>query len=347
MTSRIRPVILSGGAGTRLWPLSTAAHPKQLQALIGERTMLQETALRWRGETPPLVVCGLGHVAAITAQLAAVDIDAPELIVEPVARNTAPAVAYAACHIAASDPGDILLVMPSDHVVADPAAFAAAVERAQPAVDDGWLVTFGIAPTAPETGYGYIESGDAIAPGVHAARRFVEKPDRDRAAAMLACGRYSWNAGIFMFRADSFVEALATHAPEVLDAVRAAAAGASRDGGLIHPAATAFAAAPSISIDYAVMEKAKRVAVVPVDMGWSDIGSWPAVHAHGEADATGNVVQGAAVLVETKNCLIRSDGPLVATLGVDGLIVVVSDGKILVAAASHAQAVRDIVARLP
>lgn len=347
MTSRIWPVILSGGAGTRLWPLSTAVHPKQLQALTGDLTMLQETALRWRGGTPPLIICGASHAATIVEQLAAVEMVAQDVVVEPVARNTAPAVAFAACHVAGLDPEGILLVMPSDHVVTDPAAFAAAVERAQDAVADGWLVTFGIAATAPETGYGYIENGTEIAPGVHAARRFIEKPDRDRAAAMLAAGGFSWNAGIFMFRVDAFIAALASHAPEVLAATRAAEAGSTRDGDMIYPEATAFASAPSISIDYAVMEKAGKVVVVPVDMGWSDIGSWTAVHSHGDADAAGNVVRGPALLVDTSDCLVRSDGPLVATLGVEGLIIVVAEGKILVAAADRAQEVKDIVARLP
>ena len=210
MNSRIWPVILSGGAGTRLWPLSTAAHPKQLQALTGDLTMLQETALRWQGAdaAPPLVVCGALHAEAIAAQLAAIGVTPEAIVVEPSARNTAPAVALAACHVEALDKRATMLVMPSDHVVTDPAAFAAAIERARPVVADGWLVTFGIAPTGPETGYGYIEAGDEIAGGVRAARRFVEKPHRERAAEMLAAGGYSWNAGIFMFRVDAFIAAL-------------------------------------------------------------------------------------------------------------------------------------------
>ena len=293
---------------------------------------------------PPLVVCGALHAEAIAGQLAAIGVTPAAIVVEPSARNTAPAVALAACHVEALDSRATMLVMPSDHVVTDPAAFAAAVERARPVVADGWLVTFGIAPTGPETGYGYIEAGDEIAGGVRAARRFVEKPHRERAAEMLAAGGYSWNAGIFMFRVDAFIAALAEHAPEVLAAARAAAGRATGTGGLVHPEAAAFASAPSISIDYAVMEKAARVAVVPVEMGWSDIGSWTAVHGHGVPDGSGNTVRGPALLVDTTDTLVHSDGPLVATLGVEGLIIVVSGDKILVAAADRAQEVKDIVA---
>lgn len=349
MNETIWPVILSGGAGTRLWPLSLPARPKQLLALTGERTMLQETAIRTAGPgfAPPVIVCGAAHAAIIGEQLAAIGIDAAATIVEPSARNTAPAIALAALEVLRHDPDGIMLVMPSDHVIARPAELLAAVARATHAVTDGWLATFGIAPTAPETGYGYIEQGEVLAPGVHRAARFVEKPPLADAQAMLATGNFAWNGGLFLLRADAFVAALAEHAPAVLDAARAAFEGATRDGGTIHPDAASFAAAPSISVDYAVMEKAARVAVVPVDMGWSDIGSWHAVHGHGPADAEGNVVRGPAVLIDTRDTLVRSDGPLVATLGVEGLVIVVTAGAVLVADASRSQEVKDIVARLP
>lgn len=349
MTSAIWPVILSGGAGTRLWPLSTPAHPKQLLALTEARTMIQSTAARVdaAGFHPPLVVCGTLHAATIAAQLTAIGIRPVATIVEPVARNTAAAIALAALEVAARDPAGTVLVMPSDHVIDRPDALLAAIESARAAVADGWLVTFGIAPTGPETGYGYIEAGSPIAPGVSAAARFVEKPARTDAEAMLASGNFAWNGGLFLFRVDAFLAELAEHAPDVLAAARAAFDTALRDGDVIHPEPHAFARSPSISVDYAVMEKAARVAVVPVDMGWSDIGSWSAVHAHGRPDADGNVVRGNVVMIDTTDCLIRSEGPLIATLGVAGLIVVVTDGAVLVADASRAQDVKNLVALLP
>ena len=349
MSSSIWPVILSGGAGTRLWPLSVPARPKQLLALTGDRTMLQETAMRTAGPGfhPPLIVCGAAHTETIATQLAAIGIVPGTTIVEPAARNTAPAIALAALEIAALDPDGLMLVMPSDQVIDRPVELLGAVARARVAALDGWLTTFGIAPTHAETGYGYIETGDALGPGVHRTARFIEKPDRTRAEAMLASGRFTWNGGIFLFRAAAFLDALAEHAPVILAAARKAHAGARRDGAELHSDADAFAAAPSVSIDYAVLEKAARVAVVPVDMGWSDIGSWAAVHARGDKDASGNVVRGRVVTIDTRDTLIRSDGPLVAALGVEGLIIVVTGDAVLVAAADRAQEVRDIVARLP
>jgi len=349
MSSLIWPVILSGGAGTRLWPLSLPARPKQFLALTGERSMLQETAARTAGPGfhPPILVCGAPHAGLITIQLDEIGVTPAAIIVEPVARNTAPAIALAALDIVTRDPNGIMLVMPSDHVIDQPTELLAAVARAAATVADGWLATFGIAPTGPETGYGYIELGEALVAGVHRALRFVEKPALADAKAMLATGRFAWNGGLFLLRADAFLEALADHAPNVLVATRAAFAAAMRGGGMIHPEAASFATVPSISVDYAVMEKAARVAVVPVDMGWSDIGSWHAVRGHGPADAEGNVVRGPAVLIDTRDTLIRSDGPLVATLGVEGLVIVVTAGAVLVANASRSQEVKDIVARLP
>jgi len=346
---RIWPVILSGGSGTRLWPLSRTAMPKQLLALTGARTMLQDTALRTAGGDfhAPLIVCGEAHAVAIAAQLAAIGIVPAATIVEPAARNTAAAIALAALEVAARDPDGIVLVMPSDHVIDRPDALLAAVARGHAAVTAGWLATFGIAATEPATGYGYIERGPAIGDGVFAARRFIEKPQREAAEAMLAAGGHDWNGGLFLFRADAFLAALAEHAPEVLAAARAAVVRAGRSGNEIRPDADSFAAAPSISVDYAVMERAARVAVIPVDMGWSDIGAWDAVLAHGDADALGNVTRGPTLLAETRGCLVRSEGPLVATLGVEGLIIVATGDAVLVASASHAQAVRDLVARLP
>ena len=347
--TQIWPVILSGGSGTRLWPLSRAAMPKQLLALTEARTMLQATATRTTGPefAAPLIVCGSRHAAIIMTQLAEIGVTPAALIVEPCARNTAPAIALAALEVAARDPGGVLLVMPSDHVIDRPEALLAAVAAGAGPVADGWLATFGITPDKPETGYGYIELGDAIAPGVHAARAFIEKPLRAAAEEMLASGDYAWNGGLFLFRADAFLAALEVHAPAVCAAARAAFAQASRTGVEIHPEADAFAASPSISVDYAVMEHASRVAVIPVDMGWSDIGSWDAVFAHGAKDAHGNVAGGQTVLIDTHACLVRSDGPVVTTLGVEGLVIVATGDAVMVAAGGRAQEVRDIVAALP
>ena len=349
MSSLIWPVILSGGAGTRLWPLSLPARPKQFLAFTGAQTMLQETVARTAGPGfhPPILVCGAAHTGLIDTQLNEIGITPAAVIVEPAARNTAPAIALAALEVVQRDPAGILLVMPSDHVIDRPTALLAAVARATPVVANGWLATFGIAPTGPETGYGYIERGEPLATGVDRAVRFVEKPPLADADAMLSTGRFAWNGGLFLLRADAFLDALAEHATEVLAAARAAFAAATRDGVLIHPDAASFAAAPSISVDYAVMEKAARVAVVPVDMGWSDIGSWQAVHGHGPADGDGNVIRGPAVLIDTRDTLVRSDGPLVATLGVEGLVIVVTAGAVLVADAARSQEVKAIVARLP
>lgn len=349
MSDDIWPVILSGGAGTRLWPLSRTEAPKQLLALTGARTMLQDTALRTAvpGFRAPVVVCGAAHVAAIDTQLSEIGVAAAATIVEPAARNTAAAIALAALEVAGRDSAGGLLVMPSDHAIDDVPALLAAVARGRTVVAEGWLATFGIAPTGPATGYGYIARGHVIGDGVFAARRFIEKPALAAAQAMLDEGGYDWNGGLFLFRADAFIAALAEHAPDILDAARRALAKSVRTNGEIHPDADCFAAAPSISVDYAVMERAARVAVIPVDMGWSDIGAWDAVLAHGRRDAQGNVTRGPVLLTGTRDTLVRSEGQLVATLGVEGLIIVATGDAVLVAVAARAQDVRDLVARLP
>lgn len=345
-STRIVPVILSGGSGTRLWPMSRPETPKQLLALTAEETMLQLTARRTLDEArfdPPIIVANDAHADTVETQLAKVGAVPQALILEPVGRNTAPAIALAAL---AADPGSPLLVMPSDHVITDPVSFRRAIEAALPLAEDGWLVTFGITPDKPETGYGYIEMGEAIAAGVHRVARFVEKPDRATAESMLAAGGHAWNGGIFLFRADIFLGALAVHAPDMLAAVRAAMDDAERDGARIHPHAEHFAGSPSDSIDYAVMEKAERVAVVPVDMGWSDLGSWDALHALSRCDASDNACDGNAILIDSRNCLVRSDGPRIALVGVDDLIVVASGNDILILPRGRSQDVRKVTEHL-
>ena len=341
----IIPVILSGGSGTRLWPMSTPETPKQMLALTAEETMLQLTALRTPGErfAAPIVVANARHADAIEEQLRIVAAGAQALILEPAGRNTAPAIALAALAAGGSQP---LLVMPSDHVIADVDAFHAAIHAALPLVEQGWLVTFGISPDAPETGYGWIHIGEAIADGVHRVAKFVEKPPRDRAEAMLAAGDHVWNGGIFLFRADQFLGALSTYAPDMLHACQRAMDGARREGTRVYPDADAFATSPSESVDYAVMEKADRVAVVPVQMGWSDVGSWDALHAISDLDEAGNAhgaSQGTVIALETKGCLVRTDGIRVAMVGVEDLIVVASGNDVLILPRGRSQEVKKLI----
>lgn len=340
----IIPVILSGGSGTRLWPLSRPEQPKQLLPLTAEETMLQLTARRTAGErfARPIIVANACHADQVEEQLAAVEVEAQMLILEPMGRNTAPAIALAA--IAAGSGSDPILVMPSDHVIADVDAFHAAIHAALPFVQEGWLVTFGIAPDAPETGYGWIRVGEALAEGVHRVDRFVEKPPRDKAEAMLASGDHAWNGGIFLFRADMYLGALSVYAPAMLVAAQRAMEKARREGKRIWPDAGEFAQSPSDSIDYAVMEKAPRVAVVPVAMGWSDVGSWDALHAISECDGQGNVSRGDVVLIDVENCLVRSEtGKRIALVGVRDLIVVAAGDDVLVLPRGRSQDIRKII----
>lgn len=338
----IVPVILSGGSGTRLWPMSRPEMPKQLLALTAEETMLQLTARRAHGEAfaAPIVVANARHADHIDEQLHAIGAAPQAVILEPVARNTAPAIALAAL---AAKGEEALLVMPSDHVIADVEAFHAAIEAAMPLVADGWLVTFGITPDAPETGYGWIKVGEPLAQGVHRVARFVEKPIRERAEEMLASGDHAWNGGIFLFRADIFLGALAAHAPGMLTATQDAMSKARREGARIYPDAEAFGASPSDSIDYAVMERAERVAVVPVAMGWSDVGSWDALHAISDCDEQGNVHRGDVLAIDTENCLIRSDGIRIAAVGVSDLIVVASGNDVLILPRGRSQEVKKLI----
>ena len=344
--SVIVPVILSGGSGTRLWPMSRPEMPKQMLALTAEETMLQLTAGRAVGDrfAPAIVVANARHADLVEEQLRGGGTQTQAIILEPSGRNTAPAIALAA--LAVRDPAAPLLIMPSDHVIGDIDAFHAAIHAALPLVEQGWLVTFGIEPDAPETGYGYIEIGETLADGVHRVKRFIEKPPADVAAAMVEAGGHAWNGGIFLFRADRYLDALATHAPAMLTATRQAMAAARHDGIRIHPDAAAFAASPDDSIDYAVMEKADRVAVVPVAMGWNDVGSWDALHAISDTDADGNAHRGNVLAIETKDCLARSDGIRIAMVGVSDLIVVASGNDVLILPRGRSQEVKKLIAAM-
>lgn len=346
----LHPVILSGGSGTRLWPLSRHNQPKQFLPLFGDLSLFQEAALRSAqiaGARPPIVVCSDDHRFMAGEQLQQCGVDSGAILLEPCARNTAPAIALAALHLLEQDADANMLVQPADHLVTDQTAFLEAVARAQALAEDGWLVTFGITPDEPETGYGYIQQGDALTGGAFRVRRFVEKPDLATAEAYLESGDFAWNSGIFLFRARDFVEMLGRHAPEILAAVQASWEEAKRDLDFIRVGADAFTTCPSDSIDYAVMEKAERVAVVPVECGWSDVGSWSAIWQASPGDENGNRHQGDVWSLDCRGNLVRaSDRRMIATIGVDDLVVVDTPDAILVAHKERVQDVKKIVDKM-
>jgi mannose-1-phosphate guanylyltransferase/mannose-1-phosphate guanylyltransferase/mannose-6-phosphate isomerase len=343
LTGPIVPVILSGGAGTRLWPLSTAERPKQLHELAGPDSMLQMTAQRVADPsrfTAPIVVAAGRHRGEIAAQLQAVGAEPRLLILEPCGRNTAAAIALAALE---SAPEALLLVMPSDHVIGRPEAFLAAVAAAIPHANRNYLVTFGITPTRPETGYGYIQRGAELGGGAWAVHRFVEKPDAQRASDYLVSGDYDWNGGIFLLRAGDLIAGLELHAPDILSAARASLGSARREGGCVYPDPDLFAAVRSQSIDRALFEPHERVAVVPVDMAWSDLGSWDALYELAGKDAAANALAGAVSPTDTRSCLLHSSGPMIVTVGVEDLIVVATPDAVLILRRGQSQRVREAV----
>jgi mannose-1-phosphate guanylyltransferase/mannose-6-phosphate isomerase len=346
----ITPVILSGGSGTRLWPLSRKALPKQLLALAGEHSMLQETVRRGLGDgfAPPLIICNQEHRFLIAEQVRAAGVQSASILLEPVGRNTAPAAAIAALKVMEDNPDGLVLLMPSDHVVLNRSAFLEAVALARKAAAAGALVTFGVQPSGPETGYGYIKSAAPItaAPGVFAIDRFVEKPDRTTAEAYLASGGYFWNSGMFLFRAAVFLDELRRLQPRILECCRDALDHAHRDMDFIRLGEPAFVACPSDSIDYAVMEHAASAAVVPVEMGWNDVGSWQSLWEIAKRDGDGNAVTGPVLTERARNSYLRSEGPLLAALGVEDLVVVATKDAVLVSHRDSAQDVKKIVEQL-
>jgi mannose-1-phosphate guanylyltransferase/mannose-6-phosphate isomerase len=345
VVAKMQPVLLSGGSGTRLWPLSREAYPKQFLPLAGEDTMLQAT---WRrvaalADAAPIVVANEEHRFLAAEQLRVAGAPTPAIVLEPVGRNTAPAIAAAALQATADGDDPLLLVLPSDHVVADAEAFRAAVRGASAAAERGALVTFGIVPTAPETGFGYIqaEAGE----GTRKVLRFVEKPDAATAQSYLDAGGYYWNSGMFLFRASRYLTELGRLRPDILEATSAAFAAARRDGDFIRLDKEAFAACPSQSIDYAVMERTGAAMVLPVDIGWNDVGSWSALWDVAERDADGNARHGDVIAVDSRNSYAYARR-LVALVGVDDMIVVETDDAILVARKDKVQQVKDVVALL-
>ncbi|MFD2741610.1 mannose-1-phosphate guanylyltransferase/mannose-6-phosphate isomerase [Sulfitobacter aestuarii] len=349
----IHPILLCGGSGTRLWPLSRKSYPKQFARLMGERSLFQASAWRLSGEgfAAPLVLTGDPFRFIVTEQLAAVEIAPAGILIEPEGRSTAPAVLAAALHLARQDAEALMLVAPSDHVIPDADAFQYAVHAAVPQAQNGQLITFGITPDRPETGYGYLElapGGEATAERPQPLSRFVEKPDAARAAEMLAAGNYLWNAGIFLFSAETIIAAYAAHAPELLARVREALESAQSDLGFCRLAAAPWGRVEDVSIDYAIMEKADNLMVMPYGAGWSDLGGWDAVWLESGPDDQGNVCSPQATAIDCSDTLLRSEseGLELVGIGLQDIIAVAMGDAVLVAHKSEAQRVKEAVAAL-
>ncbi len=353
---KIYPVILSGGAGTRLWPLSRAVMPKQLLPLVSDKTMLQETVLRvsnWPELQAPLVVCGNEHRFLVAEQLREIDVTPIGILLEPFGRNTAPAVAAAALYLKSIDPQAVMLVLPADHVITNVGAFSEAVALAADMVKEGGLATFGIVPQSPETGYGYIKRGQSVHGSSHcfSVDRFVEKPNLETAEAFVDDGGYYWNSGMFLFRAERYLSELAQFQPAIAKACAEAVDKSFRDLDFCRLDEASFAECPSDSIDYAVMEKTSHAVVVPADIGWSDVGSWSALWEVQQADTQqrddyGNVQRGDVYLDGVSNSLVRAESRIVAVIGVQDLVVVETEDAVLVAHKQQVQRVKQVVDHL-
>lgn len=348
----ILPVILSGGSGTRLWPYSRSLYPKQFLPLVSEQTMLQETVSRLLNFAAademigsPLVICNEDHRFMVAEQLRAINISASDIILEPFGRNTAPAIALAAL----AQPESLMLVLPADHVIKNIEAFETAVTAAAADARDGKLVTFGIVPTAPETGYGYVKKGGAVNETAFVVDQFVEKPDLATAQTYLSSGDYFWNSGMFLFKASRYLEELEKYNPEMVSVCRHAIDSASRDLDFTRINADVFENCPEDSIDYAVMEKTQDAVVVPLDADWSDVGSWSALWEVSEQDDDGNVLkkgEGDVVALDTKDCYVQAEHKLIATIGLEHVVVVETDDAIMVADKSRVQDVKTVVNQL-
>lgn len=346
----IVPILLCGGSGTRLWPLSRKSYPKQFSALIGVESLFQASARRLHGKdfTAPVVVTASDFRFIVTEQLAAVGIDPGSILIEPAPRNTAPAVLAAVLHVAGTNPEALILIAPSDHAIPNPDAFRSALQRGIPAAEAGQIVTFGITPTRAETGYGWLELAGDVGAQAIPLRRFVEKPDAARAAEMLAAGSYLWNAGIFLMRADTALAAFRQHADGLIEPVSRAVAQARSDIGFLRLDPVAWAGAPEVSLDYAVMERAANLMVVPYGDGWSDLGGWDAVWMEMGSDGTGVATSGPATAIDCTDTLLRSEseGLELVGIGLKDIIVVAMPDAVLVADRRRAQEVKHAVAAL-
>ena len=348
-TRELIPVLLCGGSGTRLWPLSRTHYPKQFIPLVGETSLLAQTLERVSGVSSgaaPLVVCNENHRFMTAAVLEQCQQTASAILLEPEGRNTAPAIAVAALEALAIGDDPVLLVLAADHVITDVAAFERSVLLAESAAMRDQLVTFGITPSRPETGYGYIRAGEVVGDGIFEVASFVEKPSLETATDYVECGEYYWNSGMFLFRARRYLDELEAVRPKMLVAARAAHAKAVRDGVFVHLDAEAFGNCPNESVDYAVMEEAKQTAMVTLNAGWSDIGSWSALHEATALDEQGNAVRGDVMLMDTENSYVYADQGLVTTVGIKGLVVVSTPDALLVASRDRVQDVRKLVQRL-
>lgn len=344
------PVILSGGFGGRLWPLSRASMPKQFISLITEHSLLQETVIRLQGFPEiarPTLACNQKHRFIAAEQLRQIQVTPRKIFLESIGRNTAPPIAIAALDILAEDPDGLMLVMPSDHVILDLASFHKAIREGCSLANEGYLVTFGIIPTSPKTGYGYIQKGAALnGNGSTQVQQFVEKPNLSLATDYVASKQYLWNSGIFLFRADRFLEECRRYAPNIYTQSQKALEDANSEHDFCWLGRDALERCPSDSIDYAIMEKTERAAVIPVNMGWSDVGSWGALWEVVHHDASGNVAKGNVFMKDVSNCYIKSDREMVATLGLDDLIIIDTEDALLVAHRDKEQEVKDVFKKL-
>ena len=348
---QIHPVVLAGGSGTRLWPLSRPWHPKPFVRLAGERTLLQATMDRLvdpQRFAPPLIICNRSHRFLVAEQLHQMGMVPDAILLEPTPRNTAAAACTAALWLAENDPEALLLLAPSDHLIQDRQGLLAAIDRAVPAATEGWIVTFGARPDHPETGYGYIQQGDDLdgCDGCFRIARFVEKPDLETARTYLSSGQYSWNSGMFLATASCLLEEFERHEPEILIACKRALQDAAADEDFLRLDAVAFEKVPSLAFDRAVMERTDRGAVVPIDIGWSDIGSWEALYQIADKDENGNVLDGSAIAVDSRNTYLHSHSLPVAAFGLDGIAVVATAEAILVCSRGRSQDMAYMVDRI-